>query len=686
MRVEEREKLRLELQSYRNDLENTYKARNQALNQKEKSFEEFMKQKREMDEREMFLQRQHLLDEIKQLREKEAEFKRSIESQSKYLRVDSDKYEKIEQDFKSRELKLKLAEDGFESRLRDERERIKIDLEKTYGQREFILQSIEAKNKQDSTHIEIERAHLDRLKHDYQEQQMKFSDINLQLQKALGENICLKQENDSMRDRLSNIVDYELLKQENKELKQKLDVSKQIIGEKSLERSARGDYTGGYPSARYIPQRKRSVTFVPPLKLKNPNDETSQMQDTVIGADPLPIDHAGNLNAQEIDFDDEKSRATYEGDKIINEYMSEQNDNIRNQNFMNDELKDLFEMQIYEQRKLQDTINDVKKNVEFLFNGVLSDEISKPKKQFSSGESGEILDTSLGFIDSAKNRLKYLDSEGEKIENAFRDYQHKIKSKYYPINDDEDNEIRIVNTKKKNFNPLDVEKFLESTIKANLKAKAMREELEQEISKGMKKENSLSSAPKLADFKEIDDLIRSAPIISSDRNHYTENNSIRDSILKEETELKLFQSKFHGSDPISSNKFNLKSISKRDDDDDDDTTTFTNRNPKPYRNSFVEEEKTLESESKAASDIFNQKKTSLDDYKKIFDEKPKLDKNNKSIESRSPSPPPQRGRIKIEYSSSSSTGSGSSSDNDDKISLPDRKQSAANVDEDDDFY
>ena len=72
----------------------------------------------------------------------------------------------------------------------------------------------------------------------------------------------------------------------------------------------------------------------------------------------------------------------------------------------------------------------------------------------------QIDSSSLEFIESARNRLRHLENEGEMIEQNYRDYQHKIKSKYYPINDDEEDEVRFITKKNKKNETLEVERFL----------------------------------------------------------------------------------------------------------------------------------------------------------------------------------------------------------------------------------
>lgn len=76
-------------------------------------------------------------------------------------------------------------------------------------------------------------------------------------------------------------------------------------------------------------------------------------------------------------------------------------------------------------------------------------------------EEIDVLNSSLGFIESAKERLKFLENEGELVEQRYRDYQHDVKSTLYPI---KENTERSVKTNKPT-NDLDIEKFIESTLK-----------------------------------------------------------------------------------------------------------------------------------------------------------------------------------------------------------------------------
>jgi len=631
MRIEEREKLRLELQSYRLEMEQKYQKRHDALKQKENSFDSILNHKRELEEREIFIQRQHLLDEMKQLREKENDMKKNFEFQLKLIGNDSSKYEAIDEKLKKREADLKAAEVDFENRLRNERERIKQDLERAFAQREFILENVETKNKQDSIHNSIERAQLDRIKHEYQIQQTRLNEISLEMERAKGEAICLKQENELMKEKLSHLLDYDFIVQENKMLRYKLEISKELIGEKSLtKRTPRHpEFVDGVANGSggdYVPRRKRSVTFA------------SEDGEQGIPLLDLNNDMATERSAEPLPNDETSRKLTYreEGEKILSEAVDKIEQPIIH-GVLNNELRDLYEMQIYEQRKLQETINDVKKNVEFLYNGV---------NEATEGDTKKHHENSLGtfdFISSAKDRYKYLESEGERIEQTYRDYQYKIKSKYYPINDSEDDQIKIITTnKKKSYDLGELEKFLELTAKTSVNTKVMREEIETEMHNySAQKESERNAANTLRTLENVESLIKNVSLPSFHSKIEKKNASpTKKNYLEDDTSI---------------SSTNVKETEKE--------------KPSIFTKKMTPEENSMDTFSKVEdnySQINSKKKFEISDYKGLFEKASEKIDEPKSSQIKETTPPR---KIKIVYSSSSPSSTASSSSDEKSVSI-----------------
>lgn len=170
--------------------------------------------------------------------------------------------------------------------------------------------------------------------------------------------------------------------------------------------------------------------------------------------------------------------------------------------------------------------------IEFLYYGVADGEdlvksiVKQPTSLLVDEKS---VSACAEFVDSAKDRLKYLEMENDRVENAFRDYQHKIKSKYYPINDDPDIELRVVPTKRGTYDPTDVDKFIESTLRASAKARQIREEIADEVEKSKAaKSRETSLVQTAANLRAVDEMIQNVPLV-------VKSSSIRDDDEEDES-------------------------------------------------------------------------------------------------------------------------------------------------------
>ena len=438
-KIEQKEKFRIELENAKKEYDLAYQARFNSLLLKEKNIEELVKQKHDIDQRELFSQRQQLLEELKQLKDREMEFKRHSESQTRSFETDLAKFKKFEEEFKKREFQLKLAENDFDQRLRTEREKVRFDVERSFAQREFLLQSIENKNKEDTKRIDIEKSQIDRVKKELQTLQIKSNELELELQKSRAQALSFLNENNLLKDKLSQCLNYDVIKEENNYLKAQLETIKIHLGENYMQKQnqIKNVSKTSAKSAFKPVQRKRSVTFANENSNNNNNiDESSTIADSMLAN--------GNNHGK----DDEAFEL---GDRLLtvadNQLFLEQK--IEDQAISNNKLHDLYEMQIYESRQVLNEVSDLKTQIKFLNNGIpLPDneefEATFPlntKYNSSQGSKPVVKHSinsmeSVAFLESAKERLKHLDSEAEKIEKNYREFQYRLTTTTYPVDDE----------------------------------------------------------------------------------------------------------------------------------------------------------------------------------------------------------------------------------------------------------
>lgn len=400
------------------------------MNEKERNIDEIIRHRRTIEEKEIFLQRQTILEDLASLRERENEFKRSSEAQNQKLEVELIRVKQLEDDMRKREFQLKLLEEDYETRLKNEKEKIRFDMERNFSQREFIVQSIERKNHEETKRLDEERAHLDKLKTDVQQKGFRINELEIELQRCRSQCVALMNENTNYKEKLQQYLNYEIIKEENNYLKSQLENIKIHLGESFLKKR----------NLDVLVSKKRTVTF----------------------SEQEPVEQAKENNQIETLHD--------LGDKIL--FAADESlalkSRIEEQTSANRELRDLCEMQLLESRKLQDEVSDIKTHVKFLQNGIaIPDEseiqaadfsrkqIKPPNQPYESNLANE----STAFIERAKERLKNLEFEAEKIEKNYRDYQYKMKTISYPINDDSKSMSSNLQTS------FDVKDFLQKTLK-----------------------------------------------------------------------------------------------------------------------------------------------------------------------------------------------------------------------------
>ena len=492
-KLENAEKFRIELENAKKEYELAYQARFNSLLAKEKNIEDLVKQRHDFDQREMFSQRQQLLEELKLLKDREMEFKRHSESQTKSFEIDLAKFKKFEDDFKKREFQLKLAENDFEQRLRTEREKVRFEVERSFAQREFLLQSMENKNKEDAKRIEIEKNQLDRVKKELQTQQIRGNELELELQKSRAQALSFLNENNLLKDKLSQCLNYDVIKEENNYLKAQMETIKIHLGENYMQKQNQikqlPKSLATSKSAFKPVHHKRSVTFA---------NENSDNQNTSAVILPDSILATG-LTSRDDDS------ALELGDRLLtvadNQLLLEQK--IEDQNLNNNKLQDLYEMQIYESRQVLNEVSDLKTQMKFLSHGiVLADEnefienfpLNKKYSNLKQTKNPTALIESVAFLESAKERLKQLDSEAEKVEKNYRDYQYRLTSTSYPVEDD-----YLLDTKNKNNESFKLNELLQPFI--NNSNSINNSSVPNESVNNKNNENLLQLKKELSEFK-----------------------------------------------------------------------------------------------------------------------------------------------------------------------------------------
>ncbi|PWA31184.1 hypothetical protein CCH79_00002706 [Gambusia affinis] len=191
VRMDEKAKFNQELEKLQKELEKTYEMRGRALMDREKNAIERLQKQQEIEEKNVYMQRQSLLKEIETLRSRENELRMRMEAFEKSCEIHAEKMRATEELLRRRELAVKTMEDTYDQKLKNE------------------LSRLEEHNR---ACIELKR-------------------LQVELETAQQQISLLTQQKELLKERLESTSDYSRLKRERTELLGQLQLLKEQLEE-----------------------------------------------------------------------------------------------------------------------------------------------------------------------------------------------------------------------------------------------------------------------------------------------------------------------------------------------------------------------------------------------------------------------------------------------------------------------
>ncbi|XP_067117800.1 centriole and centriolar satellite protein ofd1 isoform X4 [Osmerus mordax] len=161
VKMEEKERSRKEMFELKQEMERTNEQKAEALITREKHAIERLQKQQEIEEKDVFMQRQALLKEIETVRNRETELKMRIEAFEKTCKIQEEKNKTMDDLLRRRELAVKTMEDTYDQQLKNELSRYQLELKEDYVKRTEKLTENEKKNQVESCRIQNESSSLD---------------------------------------------------------------------------------------------------------------------------------------------------------------------------------------------------------------------------------------------------------------------------------------------------------------------------------------------------------------------------------------------------------------------------------------------------------------------------------------------------------------------------------------------
>ncbi|XP_060731597.1 centriole and centriolar satellite protein ofd1 isoform X1 [Tachysurus vachellii] len=236
MQMEEREKFQQELMEVRRQLERNYEMKSEALMNREKNAIERLQRQQQIEEKEMYSQRQVLLKEIESVHQREAELRLRMETFQKSCKLHEEKMRCSEELLRKREMDMRKMEEMYDLKLNSEIRKHQMELKEDYTRRTEALMESEKRNKEETVRIQREAEIIDTRREEHQRVVGQLARVQEELTSVRG-NVCvLEQQNAVLKEKLEGARDYTTIQYERMELQAEVHLLKKQLEESQEEK------------------------------------------------------------------------------------------------------------------------------------------------------------------------------------------------------------------------------------------------------------------------------------------------------------------------------------------------------------------------------------------------------------------------------------------------------------------
>ncbi|NWV51624.1 OFD1 protein, partial [Daphoenositta chrysoptera] len=424
IKMEEKAQTQKEISELRHELEKTHQAKSEALISREKNAIERLQKQQEIEAKEVYTQRQSLLKDIEAIRTREAELKQRMEAFEITQKVQEEKNKAIEDALRRREVAVKNIEETYDQKLKTELLKYELELKEEYIARTNKVTEDEKKNKEKAMLLHEEAIAVNSKKEELKQAVSRTKELELDLESMKAQVLLLNKQNQLLTEKLKEVSDYPLLKEEKLELHVQNKLLRQQLDETRSENQHLRDKLA-QPSAEYLACQVELRRVEHSKKLVLDEFEShKQMLEKQLQSE---VERCAQLKAQLLD-----SEATV---RKLNVQVEELKLQVK-------QTQTALENEVYRNpkpslvdRSVLDFLGDRIVPHDFYVDGAVPRSAAAPGAGRLGAGPGPALrprprsaspDSDLQCIARAQARVKELEKEAEYLEEAYRSYQHRI--------------------------------------------------------------------------------------------------------------------------------------------------------------------------------------------------------------------------------------------------------------------
>ncbi|XP_074987431.1 centriole and centriolar satellite protein OFD1 isoform X4 [Caretta caretta] len=399
VRMEEKARCQKEVSDLRREFERTNQAKSEALIAREKNAIERLQKQQEIEAKEVYTQRQSLLKDIEMIRTREAELKQRIEGFELAQKLQEEKNKAVDDALRRREIAVKNIEETYDQKLRNELLKYQLELKEEYITRTTRVTEDEKKNKEKALLLREETIAVNSKKEELKQVVSHAKELEvivslnlLELDSVKAQVLLVNKQNQLLTEKLKEIADYPLLKEEKLELQVQNKLLRQQLEETRNENLHFRDKLT-QPSAEHVACQAELRRVEHTKKLEQDEFEThKQLLEKQLQSE---VERCAQLKIQLLDYETTIRKLNVQVEDLKLQLKQTQTDGV----FLKNRA-----------------VTDI----------VVADDVPNVGYRQHSRTCNSSPDSDLEFVAKTKARIKELEKEAEYLEEAYRNYQHRV--------------------------------------------------------------------------------------------------------------------------------------------------------------------------------------------------------------------------------------------------------------------
>ncbi|KFP23772.1 Oral-facial-digital syndrome 1 protein, partial [Colius striatus] len=426
IKMEEKAQTQKEISELRHELERTHQAKSEALISRERNAIERLQKQQEIEAKEVYAQRQSLLKDIEVVRTREAELKQRIEAFEITQKLQEEKNKAIDDALRRREVAVKNMEETYDQTLKTELLKYQLELKEEYIARTNKVTEDEKKNKEQAMLLREEALAVNSKKEELKQAVSRRKELELDLESAKAQVLLLNKQNQLLTEKLKEVSDYPLLKEEKLELQVQNKLLRQQLDETRSENQHLRDKLS-QPSAEYLACQVelRRVEHSRKLAL----DEFTSHRQILEKQLQSEVEHCAQLKTQLLDSEATVRKLNVQVEELKLQLKQTQAA-LENEVYRNPKpsLVDRSVLDFISDRTVP---HDIYVDSAILKNQVMTD-VMRVNAVPRAGSWQQLQprsaspDSDLECMARTRARMKELEKDAEYLEEAYRNYQHRV--------------------------------------------------------------------------------------------------------------------------------------------------------------------------------------------------------------------------------------------------------------------